>query len=581
MRTANFLRPPDVEGMWNMDVKATRDEWNSAPLEVSVLEPTDPWLARCEQIAWAFVALGIVLRLVRFLLRFPLWGDEYMLGENLLDRGYVDLMRPLDYGQVAPVGFLWLVRASTQMFGFNEWSLRLFPLLSSVASLFLFRHLAGRVLRGVPFLLAVGIFCATYYPIRHAAELKPYASDLAISVLMLTLAIEAWQNPTKSRWLWAMAGIMPLALGISFPAVFVAGGISVGLLAPQWKSGSRASRIAYMFYNVALVGSFGLVMALAIQNHYDASKKIMTNYWAGAFPPALNAPGRLIAWLAETHTGEMFAYPFGADNGGSILTSICVAVAAWMLYRQQRKSLLCMFAGVFVLAFLAAAVHRYPYGGNSRLVQYLAPIICLLAGLGLAIILAKSPQIAWRRRALACYLATLVVMGGGVMVYDLVHPFKHRVDVVHQGFARWFWGQNWSDSKVVCLKTDWQKDIFTTSDFSGYLCYQRIYSPRHQRGARSEEEIGLDTTRPLRCVVYSTQGEHLKAPAFTNWLAEMEAQYDLVERQTHKVQLNIPRELDVFGYYEVYSFRPKSEPRASGLVRKIETVDEAKANSKK
>ena len=523
---------------------------------------------------------------MRYLLRFPLWGDEYMLGETRLGRGYLDLVRPLEYGQVAPVGFLWLAEsASTQVFGFNEWSLRLFPLLSGIASLFLFRHLAGRILRGVPLLLAVGIFCTTYYPIRHAAELKPYASDLAVSVLLLTLAVEAWRNPTRSRWLWALAAALPLALGLSFPAVFVAGGISLGLLVPVWKSGRRLSKVAFVLFNVALVGSFGLFMALAYSAQYDASKGFMINYWADAFPPAWNTPGRLLVWLAATHTGEMFAYPFGADKGGSILTSICVAIAAWVLYRQGRKSLLCMFAGIFVLAFIASAVHRYPYGGNSRLVQYLAPIICLLAGLGLATILAALPRVVWRRRAaaVASYLGLLMIMGCGRLRRTIWHiPSNIASMQSTQGFASLVLGTELVRTRrVVCLKTDWHKDLFPTSDYSGYLCYQRIYSPRHQRSARPDGDVAIDPTRPLRCVVYSTQGDPLKTPELAAWLAEMKSQYDLIERQTHKVQLNIPREQDVFGFYDVYSFQPKTEPSASGLARKNEPAAAEKASNTK
>ena len=34
--------------------------------------------------------VGVVLRLTRYLLRFPLWEDEAMLSANLLDRGYGD-----------------------------------------------------------------------------------------------------------------------------------------------------------------------------------------------------------------------------------------------------------------------------------------------------------------------------------------------------------------------------------------------------------------------------------------------------------------------------------------------------------
>src|SRR4051812_2639807 len=46
-----------------------------------------------------FVALGGVLRVFVFAMNPPLWGDEACLAVNFLDRGYRDLLRPLDYGQ--------------------------------------------------------------------------------------------------------------------------------------------------------------------------------------------------------------------------------------------------------------------------------------------------------------------------------------------------------------------------------------------------------------------------------------------------------------------------------------------------
>ena len=46
-----------------------------------------------------------MLRLTRYLLRFPLWEDEAMLSANLLDRGYGGLLQPLHYCQVAPTFF--------------------------------------------------------------------------------------------------------------------------------------------------------------------------------------------------------------------------------------------------------------------------------------------------------------------------------------------------------------------------------------------------------------------------------------------------------------------------------------------
>src|SRR6185436_4942727 len=58
-----------------------------------------PWERHITTATWLFVALGIALRLIRYLLHFPLWGDETMAAANFLDRGYADLLKPLDYGQ--------------------------------------------------------------------------------------------------------------------------------------------------------------------------------------------------------------------------------------------------------------------------------------------------------------------------------------------------------------------------------------------------------------------------------------------------------------------------------------------------
>ena len=57
---------------------------------------------RQAQWLWVFLAVGLAARLVRYLLRFPLWEDEAMLSANFLDRGYLDLLSRCTTSQVAP-----------------------------------------------------------------------------------------------------------------------------------------------------------------------------------------------------------------------------------------------------------------------------------------------------------------------------------------------------------------------------------------------------------------------------------------------------------------------------------------------
>src|SRR5260370_1254665 len=94
-----------------------------APLgSVSACEPA--WITRA---TLAFVGLGVLLRVVRYLLNYPLWCDETMLAANLLERGYLDMLLPLDYRQVCPVLFLFVELTAVKLLGFSELSLRLFP----------------------------------------------------------------------------------------------------------------------------------------------------------------------------------------------------------------------------------------------------------------------------------------------------------------------------------------------------------------------------------------------------------------------------------------------------------------------
>ncbi len=88
----------------------------------------------------------------------------------------------------------------------------------------------GRVVRGMPLLLAVAIFATSFHPIIHAADVKPYASDLLAALVLLALAVEWIRVPERAGWMWALAVIAPICIALSHPAIFVAGGIVVGLL---------------------------------------------------------------------------------------------------------------------------------------------------------------------------------------------------------------------------------------------------------------------------------------------------------------------------------------------------------------
>ena len=345
---------------------------------------TEPGPDHWNRIAWMLVGLGVVARLLRYLLAFPLWGDECMLAENFLTHNYADLLRPLDNCQVAPPLFLGLELTAVKLFGFSEWSLRLLSVVGAIAGLLIFRHLASRILRGPGYVLAVGFMAAAFFPARHSAEVKPYALDLMVAVVLMALAVEWWRDRSRTRWLWALTITVGLAVGLSFTAVFVAGGISLFMLCDFVRSRNRAAIWPTVAYHAALAASLAGLIALSAANQFDQWGPMMRKCWVAAFPPSPTQPLLLIKWLAETYTGPMFAYPLGSKAGGSAVTLICFLVGLTALIRRGDCLLAVLLIAPFGLGLVSGALQLYPYGDNERLVQYLGPAICLLAGLGAA-----------------------------------------------------------------------------------------------------------------------------------------------------------------------------------------------------
>jgi 4-amino-4-deoxy-L-arabinose transferase-like glycosyltransferase len=518
----------------------------------------------------AFVWLGVLLRVVTFALNFPLWGDEAFVAVNLITRGYLDLLRPLDYAQICPLLFLWLELTAVKLLGFSEWSLRLIPTMASAGSVFLFAHIVGRVTRGSARMLAVGIFSLSYYPIRHGAEVKQYSTDLLASLILIALAVEWWKCPQKNRWLWALAAAVPLALGLSHPAVFVAGAITLAFAVRAWNLRQKGTLIPFALYNLAMVGTFlGLFTAFTSEQEAAFLSIFRSNYWAAAFPP-LTEPLKLAGWLAEAHTGRMFAYPFGEARGGSSLTTLCFTVALLALWRRRQSALIVLALGPFGLAFVASALGRYPYGGSARTMIFAAPMICLLSGLGLAVMIGRLHKARARRLAVFTSALGLAMAGIAMLGLKLAFPYKSIPDQNSRAFARSFWTENALNAQLVCVKSDlglgFNRRNWSLFRSALYLCNQKIYSPRHRNGGRIRWDL-VSSVRPLRCVLYNEWPEN-SAPC-SAWLRQMSERFQIQSRQTFIINEPSYRDdgTDVEDRYTVFDFVPKRDEPTHQVAR--------------
>jgi hypothetical protein len=233
-------------------------------------------------------------------------------------------------------------------------------------------------------------------------------------------------------------------------------------------------------------------MALTASPEFSPIQSFMNEYWTalGGFPP-VTQPARLVTWLLDVHLGDrIFAVPFGAENGAGIVTLVCCAGAAFIMWRRGQRSVVTIFLAMFVLAFVAATLERYPYGGHFRLMQFLVPGICITAGLGIAALLGRVSQVNLRVRLATGLMLLLALFGAGVCARDCVHPYHYALDEEHRSFARWFWRQE-PASVTICCQADLGRTFWQNGCDCYYRCNQRIYSPPHHASRKLATEAEL------------------------------------------------------------------------------------------
>lgn len=514
-----------------------------------------------------FVGLGLLARVIRYYLCFPLWDDESFLCVNLIGRSYADLLQPLDYHQVAPILFLWLERTAVIGLGFSEYSLRLLPFVCSIASLFLFRRVAERLLSGPALLFAVAIFAVSYPGIRYAAEAKPYGTDMFVSLVILSLVVR-WRDSCDWRILALLAAMMPITLGISYPSVFAAGGLSLvaGAILYQRKS-SKTEWIAWCAWNLSLVASFVVWFQLVGRVQSGAEAEFMGDYWKDNFPP-MRQPWLLPYWLLKTHASDFLSYPVGGPHWASTGTMVLCLFGLWRLSRERKFFVLGLIACPAGLHLLAAMLQKYPYGGHFKFSQYLAPMICCLTAVGTAQLIEWTARRS-TRTGLAWGCAVSFAIGAIAIGRDLVNPYKTRSDFRARAFAQSFWPGAHSAEEVACIKTDLGLDFVPDQHHelswsAHYFCNRAIEISRSS--LRPADLQRVSASRPLRCVMYHDARYTLDQTRLNDWLAQMRQDYDLVAHESVPMprMAKNDRRLFAMEYIDSYKFVPKGAT-ANGL----------------
>lgn len=335
----------------------------------------------CSIMLWAIILLGIALRIAVFLQNRTLIIDEANIARNLFERNYLQLLKPLNYEQYAPPTFLWIEKLSTQLFGFGELGMKVYPLLTGIAGLFIFRKVLLKLMPARAAWLPLLLMAVTYYYILYTTTIKQYVPDVMITLILVWLAISYDINTTKrSKFIgvWVLAGT--LAVWSSMPSVFVLAGIGCyyGWVSMRNKWYGFSSLLLSV---LAWVVNFGLYYFLILKS--QVGLKNLQDYHAKYF---------LFAWpddAQEWQHNRMRIQEVIMSMGGynytyyKVYVTVLLIGLAVLLFRRTQVFFLLVVP--VAITFMAAALNQFSL--IERVILFMMPLLLIAFGYGFSLLM--------------------------------------------------------------------------------------------------------------------------------------------------------------------------------------------------
>lgn len=319
------------------------------------------------RLALAAVVLGgLALRSIQYFAQVDMWHDELAVARNVTDRHLIDLVsRPLDHFQVAPAGFLAMVEFSTRIIGETVAGFRFWPWLAGLASVLLFWRVADRLASGWALAAGTAVFAFSPALVWYGSSVKPYGGDVAISLLLVWLALRHLERPDNVRGAVVAGSAGGAALLLSFPAVPTAALLGMLLVASWWIRRPRTSAVALGALGAGWAVGTALSAWAALRLLDPGTDQFMRNFWGDDFPPSGN-PVTAVAWFMPR-----FHHVFGHSlvfipPSGPLLTFLVMfpaglAVVGLITLAARREGRLALLLAPVLAAFGGAFAHLLPF----------------------------------------------------------------------------------------------------------------------------------------------------------------------------------------------------------------------------
>lgn len=377
----------------------------------------------------AILLLACGLRTVQYVARSSFWLDELSMVSNFEKKSLTELVsRPLGELQVAPAGFLTVVKAGSVVLGLNELGLRFIPWISALVGVFLFWRVARRVLNSPALLIGLLIFALSPALTWYGGNVKPYSSDIAATLLLVWLALRFEERPSDSRAAMSAGFVGAPILFVSFPAVVTAGALGL-VLSWRWlRDRPRNSIIPLLWVGVPWTLAALAAGWLALRLVDPATNAYMRRFWVDGFPPVPWSTLKTLLWISERLLDTLGFLMFFLAAGWKVARLFVAAfgmlacIGLFFLFRKfPRQSALIVAPAV--AAVIAACARLLPFEGRVGLGAGWPLLILSMAGFQ-----AICEWASQRARVAAIGLAVVTAGPPAILAFAFARPPYHCED---------------------------------------------------------------------------------------------------------------------------------------------------------
>lgn len=351
--------------------------------------PRERWLAIA---LVAILGLGLAPRTWHWISGHSLSADECAAAVSAIDtERRPGALEPLSLGQVAPPGFVAVLRGASSLFGPSERSLRGAAFLAGSGALLLSATLFGRHLPAVGRVAAVSVVALSPMAARYSAEVKSYSFDLLAAVLLPLLLLSPAARSWRAGVRLALAGAALATL--SFGTAFVACGLVCALIPVQFRTTPAGSTTRHGAWGAIVVAASSAIVLSLTRSRLPTDRLAdLQRYWwkgDGDLTGGLDATIASLAGWVES-VGRLL----GFTGGAAIL--LCSISVVGLVVAARRDALARCYGGILAAALAATVLRLYPV--RDRLALVLLPGVAL--GLAVSVgwlhrvLAARSPRIA-------------------------------------------------------------------------------------------------------------------------------------------------------------------------------------------